>query len=138
MIDPRNVCLYIPNGLKKFKLDLFERTMMVARSSQRAGASIVETLMRFLNWVFRLSQLLGAVLNSETSSLDGEPVIVPGFTGIEVMPDVSSQPGFPEALTGGITAGTLTAFRCHVSERLPEIDGSPRMFLSHARRANSP
>lgn len=25
MIDPRKVCLYIPPGLKKFKLDLFER-----------------------------------------------------------------------------------------------------------------
>lgn len=38
MIDPAKVCFFIPAGLKKFKLDLFER---VARVIQGAGGRIV-------------------------------------------------------------------------------------------------
>lgn len=38
MIEPRKVCLYIPDGLKKFKLDLFER---IGRRIEAAGGILV-------------------------------------------------------------------------------------------------
>lgn len=38
MIDPRNVCLFIPAGLKKFKLDLFER---IGRHIVQLGGQVV-------------------------------------------------------------------------------------------------
>lgn len=38
MIDPSNVCLFIPDGLKKFKLDLFER---IGRKIEEKGGMVV-------------------------------------------------------------------------------------------------
>ena len=38
MIDPATVCLFIPAGLKKFKLDLFER---IGRKIEAAGGKII-------------------------------------------------------------------------------------------------
>lgn len=38
MIDPRNVALFIPPGLKKFKLDLFER---IGRHVEKLGGRVV-------------------------------------------------------------------------------------------------
>lgn len=40
MIDPRGVCLFVPPGLKKFKLNLFER---IARKIVEAGGTTART-----------------------------------------------------------------------------------------------
>ena len=83
MIDPKNVCLFVPPGLRKFKLDLFNR---IARFVQAHGGQVVR------NEHMKLDELPGTSIRSSVArrnwlccARNGSRRIGNGSDGIEAI-----------------------------------------------------